>query len=146
VWLKARNFCRPAIETFPLGSRWVMALQHIETLPDDAFDPLTPNISYGRLNDWVLSSCGGYFLRAHGGTVRGNLVPGTPRWDFDPDMNPVLIDLLRSHLTGSVGVENLKSAAEEDPEARALMLNTRSFLRGQDTLLPDNKAPINSPR
>jgi len=146
VWLKARNYCRPAIETFPLGSRWVMALQHIETLPDDAFDPLTPNISYGRLNDWVLSSCGGYFLRAHGGTVRGNLVPGTPRWDFDPDMNPVLIDLLRSHLTGSVGVENLKSAAEEDPEARALMLNTRSFLRGQDTLLPDNKAPNNSPR
>jgi hypothetical protein len=49
-------------------------------------------------------------------------------------------------LTGSVGVENLKSAAEEDPEARALMLNTRSFLRGQDTLLPDNKAPVNSPR
>jgi hypothetical protein len=61
-------------------------------------------------------------------------------------MNPVLIDLLRSHLTGSVVVENLKSAAEEDPEARALMLNTRSFLRGQDTLLPDNKAPVNSPR
>ena len=145
VWLKARDYCRPDSENFPVGSRWVLALQHIDKLPQNAFDPSTPNISYGRLDDWVLSSCGGYFLQAHGGTVSGNLIPGTPRWDFDPDMNPVLIDLLRSHLLGNVGVETLKNAAQEDPEARALMLNTRSFLRGQDTLLIEDSEPSTPP-
>lgn len=145
VWMQARDYCRPNIENFPPGSRWVLALEHIEALPSDAFDPLTPNISYGRLDDWMLSNCGGYFLEAHGGTVRGNLIPGTPRWDFNPDMNPVLIDLLRHHLDGSAGVETLKNAAQEDPEARALMLNTRSFLRGQDTLLPEDPEPSDSP-
>ena len=145
VWLKARDYCRPNIENFPVGSRWVLALQHIDELPKNAFDPSTPNISYGRLDDWALSSCGGYFLQAHGGTVSGNLIPGTPRWDFDPDMNPVLIDLLRSHLLGNVGVETLKNAAQEDPEARALMLNTRSFLRGQDPLLIEDSNPGTPP-
>jgi hypothetical protein len=145
VWLKARDYCRPDIKNFPLGSRWVLALQHIDNLPQNAFDPTTPNISYGRLDDWILSSCGGYFLQAHGGTVSGNLIPGTPRWDFDPDMNPVLTDLLRSHLLGNVGVETLKNAAQENPEARALMLNTRSFLRGQDTLLIEVPEPSTPP-
>ena len=145
VWLKAKNYCRPDIENFPPGSRWVLALKHIETLPSGAFDPLTPNISYGRLNDWILSNCGGYFLQAQGGTVRGNLIPGTPRWDFDPDMNPVLVDLLRGHLQGQVTVETLEKAAQEDPEARALMLNTRSFLRGQDDLLGEDSEPSNPP-
>mgnify|MGYP001574096270 FL=1 len=60
-------------------------------------------------------------------------------------MNPVLIDLLRSHLLGNVGVETLKIAAQEDPEARALMLNTRSFLRGQDTLLIEDSEPSTPP-
>lgn len=145
VWLKARDYCRPDIKNFPLGSRWVLALQHIDKLPQNAFDPTTPNTSYGRLDDYILSSCGGYFLQAHGGTVSGNLIPGTPRWDFDPDMNPVLTDLLRSHLLGNVGVETLKNAAQENPEARALMLNTRSFLRGQDTLLIEVPEPSTPP-
>ena len=60
-------------------------------------------------------------------------------------MNPVLVDLLRGHLQGQVTVETLKKAAQEDPEARALMLNTRSFLRGQDDLLGEDSEPSNPP-
>ena len=56
-------------------------------------------------------------------------------------MNPVLLDLLRSYLGGDAGVESLKRAAEEDPEVRELMLNTRSFLRGQEGLLPEQEPP-----
>ncbi len=141
VWFRAHNYCRPDVSGFPTGSRWVLALQSIGEPPDDGFNPSTPNISFGRPGDWQLSSCGGYFLQVSGNTVRGNLVPGTTRWDQQPDMNPVLLDLLRSYLAGDAGVESLKRAAEEDPEVRELMLNTRSFLRGQEGLLPEQEPP-----
>jgi len=51
------------------------------------------------------------------------------------------LDLLRSYLAGDAGVESLKRAAEEDPEVRELMLDTRSFLRGQEGLLPEQEPP-----
>lgn len=137
IWFRTQDYCRPDIRDFPSGSRWLLALQQIDALPVDGFNPSTPNISFGRRGDWQLSSCGGYYLSVTGNTVQGNLVPGTPRWDQAPDMNPVLIDLVRSYLAGRVDVETLKRASEEDPEARELMLKTRSFLRGQDDLLPD---------
>jgi hypothetical protein len=70
-----------------------------------------------------------------GETVIGNLLPGTPRWNHEPDMTPVVIDLLAAYLAGEASVEDLRDAATEDPELRALRLNTRSFLRGQDGLL-----------
>ena len=139
VWMKTQDYCRPPAEYFALGSRWVMALSQIQERPEDSFNPSTPNQSFGRLLDYQLSSCGGYFLQVSGNTVRGNLVPGTTRWDQQPDMNPVLLDLLRSYLAGDASVESLKRAAEEDPEVRELMLNTRSFLRGQEGLLPEQE-------
>ena len=137
IWLKARNYCRPDIADFPTASRWLLALTKIDSLPDDAFDPSTPNLSFGRQGDWQLSNCGGYYLKVTGNTVRGNLIPGTPRWDHEPDMNPVLVDLVANFIAGDVDIATLKRASEEDPQLRELMLNTRSFLRGQDGLVPD---------
>jgi len=137
VWMQARDYCRPSAETFPPGSRWVMAIERIERVPEGGFDPLTPNISYGRLHDYELSSCGGYFLRANGDTVTGNLTPGTTRWVYEPDINPVLIDLVQAYLQGEVPVSSLVEASEQDPAVRNLILDTRRFLRGQEDWVED---------
>lgn len=137
VWMQARDWCRPEVERFPEGSRWVLALDRIEEVPEDGFNPSTPNISFGRRLDYQLSSCGGYFLAAEGDAVIGNLVPGMPRWEYTPDMTPVLLDLVAGYLDGTVTAAALKAASEEDPAVRELMLDTRSFLRGQDELIED---------
>jgi hypothetical protein len=77
----------------------------------------------------------------NGGTATGNLVPGMPRFYHQPDMSPVLVDLVVGHLTGTVSTEALAEASRERPEAvDELILDTRSFLRGQADWLPDEDA------
>ena len=141
VWMQTRDYCRPPADDFPVGSRWIMALSEITEVPEDGFDPSTPNQSYGRPFDFVLSSCGGYWLRVNGGTAVGNLVPGMPRFYHQPDMSPVLVDLVAGHLKGTVSTEALTEASRERPEAiDELILDTRSFLRGQADWLPEEDA------
>ncbi len=128
LWLKARNYCRPDSEEFPVGSRWVMALFRIAEEVPDGFNANTPNISYGRIGDYRLSSCGGYWLQLHEDRVTGNLV-NAPRWDRSPKMTPVLLDLLAAYARGDVDSDALMEASREDPALRELMLDTREFLR-----------------
>lgn len=128
VWLKTGDYCRPEPELFPLGSQWVMALHKIEELVPDGFNPSTPNISYGRVGDYSLSSCGGYWLNQTENLVSGNLI-NAPRWVREPKMTPVLIDLLADYVDGRVEAEALLEATQEDPALRELMLDTRAFLR-----------------
>jgi hypothetical protein len=48
------------------------------------------------------------------------------------------VDLVAGHLTGTVSTEALAEASRERPEAvDELILDTRSFLRGQADWLPD---------
>ena len=130
VWLKTGSYCRPDPELFPADSSWVMALNRIDEDVPGGFDPNTPNVSYGRVGDYILSSCGGYYLKvADGDWVTGNLVKGAPRWAYEPKMTPVLIDLLADYVDGKVGAEALLEASKEDPALRELRLNTREFLR-----------------
>jgi hypothetical protein len=129
VWMATKDYCRPQVQDFPADSRWVMALKRITELPEDGFDPATPNQSFGRVDDYYLSSCGGYWLNFSGEAVTGNLV-NAPRWARDPDMTPVLIDLLRAYLQGKTSQEALLKASREDPELFDLMLDTKAFLRG----------------
>lgn len=129
VWLKTADYCRPEVDEFPVNSRWVFALNKIREVPDDGFDPLTPNISYGRPDDYYLSECGGYWLTYEGEAVTGNLVDA-PRWARDPDMTPVLMSVIRSYVNGDTSKEALKAATEEDPALDNLMLDTKAFLRG----------------
>ncbi len=131
IWLKAANYCRPEAETFPIGSQWVMALDHIDEVVDGGFNPSTPNISYGRVGDYSLSSCGGYWLSQSENLVSGNLI-NAPRWVREPEMTPVLLDLIGEHIEGSVSQEALLEASREDPALRELMLDTRAFLRGDE--------------
>jgi hypothetical protein len=128
LWLQARDYCRPEAALFPTGSRWVMALYRITEQVPGGFNPLTPNISYGRPGDYYLSSCGGYWLQRHDDRVTGSLVDA-PRWEREPKMTPVLLDLLAAYIRGEVGQDALRQASREDPALRELMLDTSEFLR-----------------
>ncbi len=131
VWLKSGDYCRPDADNFPIGSQWVMALDKITEIVPGGFNPNTPNVSYGRVDDFQLSSCGGYWLSREGDWVTGNLIDA-PRWVREPKMTPVLLDLLASFIDGEVDRQALLDATREDPALRELMLDTKAFLRGDD--------------
>ena len=130
VWLKTADYCRPEPTLFPLESDWVMALNRITEAIPGGFNPGTPNVSYGRVGDYSLSSCGGYWLRSRGDRVTGNLVDG-PRWDYEPPMTPVLLDLVADYVQGNLARASLEQASAIDPKLRELMLDTRSFIRNE---------------
>ena len=130
IWLKTGDYCRPEAELFPPGSQWVMALHRIDREVPGGFDPGTPNISYGRIGDYSLSSCGGYWLKLVDDLVTGNLVQA-PRWVRDPKMTPVLLDLVAGYVSGELDADVLAKASREDPALKELMLDTRAFLREQ---------------
>ena len=131
VWLRTGDYCRPEPDLFPVGSQWVMALQRITEEVPGGFNPHTPNVSYGRVGDYALSSCGGYWLSRNDDWVTGNLVDA-PRWVREPQMTPVLLDLVADYVAGRVDAQALAQASREDPAVRELMLDTRAFLRGAD--------------
>lgn len=131
IWLQTADYCRPEVELFPVGSQWVMALDKITEDVPGGFNPATPNISYGRLNDYSLSSCGGYWLSLNDGRVTGNLVDA-PRWEREPPMTPVLLELVVDFVQGALDAAALKQASREDPALRELILDTRSFLRTEN--------------
>ncbi len=128
VWLKTDNYCRPEPSLFPTDSHWVMALTRIEEEVPGGFNPNTPNISYGRMDDYSLSSCGGYWLSNSEGWVTGNLVKA-PRWVREPKMTPVLLELLAAFVAGDVGADALLKASKVDPALRELIHDTKAFLR-----------------
>lgn len=131
IWLKAGDYCRPEVETFPIGSQWLMALHRIDELVPGGFNPNTPNISYGRVGDYELSVCGGYWLSRAGDWVSGNLVDA-PRWVREPEMTPVLLDVIERYVQGDIDKAALLKASQADPAVKQLMLDTKAFLRGQD--------------
>lgn len=131
IWLKTGDYCRPEAELFPLQSTWIMALDRIDTNVPGGFNPNTPNISYGRVGDYQLSSCGGFWLKLEGDAVTGNLVDA-PRWAREPQMTPVLLELVSAYVNGDIGREVLLEASREDPELRDLKLDTRAYLRGDE--------------
>lgn len=129
VWMKTGNYCRPDIDDFNEGSRWVFALKKIKELPAGGFNPSTPNVSFGRVGDYALSNCGGYWLEVSGRRASGNLIPGMPRFAHAPKMNPVLIDHIAAFLAGKASVTSLVAASEINPELEALKRDSRSFMR-----------------
>ena len=130
VWLKTGDYCRPDADQFSEGQRLILALKKLTELPDDGFNPSTPNLSYGRVGDYELSSCGGYWLTVEGLRASGNLVPGMPRYSHEPKMAPVLVGHVIAYLKGAASLASLIKASEEDPELEALRRESRGFLRG----------------
>lgn len=131
VWMKTGDYCRPEPERFAIGSQWVMALQEITSDVPGGFNPNTPNYSYGRIGDYYLSSCGGYWLSQSNDLLTGNLV-NAPRWEREPKMTPVRLELVEAYVNGEVTANALLEASREDPALRELMLDTRAFLRGDE--------------
>ena len=128
VWLDTGELCRPAAGTFPLETQWVMALDRIDESVPGGFNPNTPSISFGRIGDYSLSICGGYWLSQAENLVSGNL-SGGPRWEMNPKMSPVLLDIVAGFVLGELDEETLKEAGRVDPELQELILETRLFLR-----------------
>jgi len=145
VWMSAGDYCRPDIDSFPEGSRWIFALNKIEALPEGGFNPSTPNISYGRIDDYSLSSCGGYWLKVSGQRASGNLIPGMPRFADAPKMNPVLVNHIASFIAGEASLNSLISASEIDPELEALKRASRGFMRRGGLLPPTEQSDDSSP-
>ncbi len=128
VWLDTGDLCRAGLENFPLQSTWVMALHRIDEVPPGGFNPNTPNVSFGRVGDYSLSRCGGYWLRQAENMVSGNLTGG-PRWEMEPKMSPILLELVAGYVDGSIDAKTLDEAGRVDPALQELIINTRLFLR-----------------
>ncbi|WP_101759164.1 hypothetical protein [Oceanicoccus sp. KOV_DT_Chl] len=132
-WGNTNNnkLCRPEISVFPTNTQWVLALKKIAELPEDGFNPNTPNISYGRINDYYISSCGAYWLKLEEGMVTGNLVKGR-RWEWEnKTMNPVLLELIDAYINNIIPEQALTEAAKPLTETKKLMEETKRFLHTQ---------------
>ena len=105
--------------------------QRIDEIAPGGFNPNTPNVSFGRVGDYSLSRCGGYWLSQAENLVSGNLTGG-PRWEMEPKMSPVLLDLVASYVAGDLDKDALVEAGRVDPALQELMINTRLFIRSQE--------------
>ena len=131
IWGFDGQQCRPDVKEFPLESQWLFALKKITSDSPDRFNPNTPNIGFGRINDYYLSMCGAYWLKVHENFATGNLLNGQ-RWQWNNDeMNPVLIDLIEAYAKGHVPVRALAEAAKPQIAVKKLMEETKSFLNQQ---------------
>ncbi len=131
VWGDNGQECRPDISEFPPHSKWVFSLKKITGIPEGGFNPNTPNISYGRVNDYYLSKCGANWLQLHDGYVTGNLVKGR-RWEWTNDeMNPVLLELVQAYVNNVIPQQALIEAAKPQTEAKKLMEQTKRFIEQQ---------------
>lgn len=132
IWGDNGDLCRPPIDDFPVGSEWLLALHKITDEVDGRFNPFTPNVSYGRINDYYLSQCGVYWLPLSEGMAHGNLL-GKHRWQWESkDMNPVLIQLVDAYIKGIIPKEALIEAGKPQTEAKKLMLETKRFIDNQE--------------
>lgn len=128
LWGNTGDLCRAEVDQFDLDEEWIFALTKIDEVPSDGFNPMTPNLSFGRVGDYALPGCGGYFLKVQDGWVSGPIID-TTRWDFEPDITPVLLRLLTGYIEGTVSRQELKAATEVDPALRELMINTRLHIK-----------------
>ena len=58
--------------------------------------------------DYSLSSCGGNWLRLNDDLVTGNLV-SAPRWEGEPQMTPMLLDLIADFVQGELNQDALRT-------------------------------------
>lgn len=131
MWGDTGTLCRPSIEDFPVDSEWLLALNKITSDVDGGFNPFTPNLSYGRINDYYLSQCGVYWLPVSEGMVYGNLTDGH-RWQWESKkMNPVLLQLIDAYINDIIPKAALIEASKPLTEAKKLMIETQRFLNNQ---------------
>lgn len=136
IWGDNGQLCRPDINNYPPGTRWLFALKKITEPSPDGFNPNTPNISHGRRNDYYLSQCGAYWLQLHDNYASGNLVKGR-RWQWHNEkMTPVRLELIDAYINQAIPEQALIEAARPSSEAKKLMDKTRQFIWQQQSTAP----------
>lgn len=134
IWGKTGDLCRPDVERFPVGSEWIMALSRIDEVPEGGFNPFQANVSFGRVADYSLNSCGVYWLPVKSQRVSGNILDGA-RWQYlDPKKAPVIASLFKQWFDGQIDDQTLAKATNHPTrdKARELLNNTRIFLNHGD--------------
>lgn len=131
IWGDNGSLCRAKLEGFPDGSEWLLVLNPITEIPDDGFNPHTPNISFGRVGDFSLKRCGVYWLEHHNAYLRGN-VDDNKRWLYvDRKKSPVSLELIRRFLAGKTDKSVLAEAAKTPAKKTELLTDTKVFLLQQ---------------
>jgi hypothetical protein len=132
VWGDNGQLCRPDTALFPINTQWIFALMKITNESASGFNPNTPNISYGRINDYYLSKCGAYWLKLHDGYATGNIVNG-PRWEWEnKKINPVREELIDAYINNIIPKQALIEASKPLTETKKLMEKTKNFIRSQE--------------
>lgn len=127
LWGPYKNQCRANLNQFPVGSRWLVALHRIKEIPAGGFNPNSPNISYGRVNDYSLSKCGAYWLREKNGQLTGNIT-SVFEWDYDPDMDPVPYEVMADFVDGKAGYTDIIEHSREVTSPEAMMRRSKSAI------------------
>ncbi len=131
IWGDTGLLCRAKLDNFPDDSEWLLVLDPIKEVPEDGFNPNTPNISYGRVGDFSLKRCGVYWLEHRNAYLRGN-VDDDKRWLYiDKKKSPVSLELIRRFLSGSIDKSVLAEAAKSPAKKTELLTDTRVFLMQQ---------------
>jgi hypothetical protein len=138
IWGKKDDLCRPDAEQFTPGSHWVMALKRIDNPPADAFNPFKANISFGRQDDFSLSSCGVYWLPVKQQRVSGNILDGS-RWQYlDTKKTPVIMPVFEAWMKNILPDAAIAEAVKPQTRARQLLNETKVHLwEQQRNPLPD---------
>lgn len=138
IWGKKDDLCRPEVDEFTPGSQWVMALKRIDNPPADAFNPFKANISFGRQDDFSLSSCGVYWLPVKQQRVSGNILDGS-RWQYiDTKKTPVIMPVFEAWIKNILPDDAIAEAVKPQTRARQLLNETKIHLwEQQRNPLPD---------
>jgi hypothetical protein len=138
IWGNKDNLCRPEAKDFLPGSQWIMALHRIDKPPEDAFNPFKADVSFGRQDDFSLSSCGVYWLPVKEDRVSGNILDGS-RWQYvDAKKTPIIMAVFKAWLQKLLPDEALAEAARPQSQGRQLLNETKIFLwEDQRNLLPE---------
>ena len=124
IWGERGDLCRANVDDFAAGGQWLFALQGIDAVPPGGFNPETPNVSYGRVGDYALSKCGAYWLRHEDGKLSGNIT-SVFRWDYEPAMNPVPVELIQAFVDGEADYADIIGESEEITSKEAWMRHMR---------------------
>ncbi len=124
IWGDRGVDCRAEVERFPIGTRWVFALDAITEIPEGGFNPSTPNISFGRINDYSIPRCGAYWLKAQGDKLSGNIT-SMFEWEYETDMTSVRIQLIQDFIDGKAGYADIIGESNEITSGDVMMRRSK---------------------
>ncbi len=130
IWGDTGYECRPPVSLFPNQSKWLLALQRIDKLPENGFDPFHPERSFGRQGDYQLPACGAYWLAVDGDKVSGNIT-SMLEWEWQPKMDPVPISVIIDFINGKAGYADIIGYSNEITSIEEMIRQSKQWLKNQ---------------